>query len=198
VSRKGNNLESGPPFGGTSRPTYLSLGMSQIPSFLRMENGSPNAAELWGPTEVYVDANGWPVCRSAWLMKPRRLSQPIWKSATEIALVNQINMRPLPNSWTPNRQCGNWSEKAWSAGDGGWRELLWRLKHLLFRRPLSSNNVHRSRYEGGTARQIWKYYSWIVPEAIKLKPKTTKARIIIRSAPSGQSGYFSLFPEMVS
>jgi len=122
------------------------------------------AASYEGPTEVYV----MPVSGGL----PKRLTyEPAasiptdWKSATEIAYVtNQYSTLPKLNTLTVNMETGAKSLIPLEmAAEGSFSEDG---KTYFFVRPTFHNNVTK-RYEGGTARQIWKFTSG-ASEAIKL------------------------------
>jgi len=122
------------------------------------------AASYEGPTEVYV----MPISGGL----PKRLTyEPAasiptdWKSATEIAYVtNQYATLPKLMTLTVNVETGAKSLIPLEmAAEGSFSEDG---NTYFFVRPTFHNNVTK-RYEGGTARQIWKFTSG-ASEAIKL------------------------------
>ncbi|WP_240507422.1 S41 family peptidase [Algoriphagus ratkowskyi] len=122
------------------------------------------AASYEGPTEVYM----MPMAGGL----PKRLtyepaaSIPIdWKSATEIGYVtNQYATLPKLMTLTINMETGAKSFLPLEmAAEGSFSEDG---QTYFFVRPTFHNNVTK-RYEGGTARQIWKYTSGVA-EAVKL------------------------------
>lgn len=122
------------------------------------------AATYEGPTEVYL------IPISGGL--PRRLTyEPApsvptdWKSATEVAYVtNQYSTLPRLNTVVINIENGNKSIIPLEmAAEGSFNASG---DTYYFVRPTFHNNVTK-RYEGGTARQLWKYTSGQA-EAVKL------------------------------
>ena len=122
------------------------------------------AASYEGPTEVYVMpiAGGLP---KRLTFEPSASIPTDWKSATELAYVtNQYSTLPKLNTVTVNVESGAKTllplemaaEGSFSA-DGS---------TYFFVRPTFHNNVTK-RYEGGTARQLWKYTEGAA-EAVKL------------------------------
>ncbi|MEN2282958.1 S41 family peptidase [Algoriphagus sp. SE2] len=122
------------------------------------------AASYEGPTEVYVMpiAGGLP---KRLTFEPSSSIPTAWKSATEIAYVtNQYSTLPKLNTITVNVANG---EKTLlpleMAAEGSFSEDG---STYFFVRPTFHNNVTK-RYEGGTARQLWKYTEGAA-EAVKL------------------------------
>lgn len=122
------------------------------------------AATYEGPTEVYL------IPISGGL--PRRLTyEPAasvptdWKSATEVAYVtNQYSTLPRLNTVVINIENGSKSIIPLEmAAEGSFNQSG---DTYYFVRPTFHNNVTK-RYEGGTARQLWKFTSGQA-EAIKL------------------------------
>lgn len=122
------------------------------------------AATYEGPTEVYLI----PITGGL----PRRLTyEPAasiptdWKSATEVAYVtNQYATLPRLNTVVINIENGNKSIIPLEmAAEGSFDSSG---ETYYFVRPTFHNNVTK-RYEGGTARQLWKFSSG-QPEAVKL------------------------------
>ncbi|WP_425636587.1 S41 family peptidase [Algoriphagus yeomjeoni] len=122
------------------------------------------AASYEGPTEVYVMpiSGGLP---KRLTYEPSSSVPTAWKSATEIAYVtNQYSRLPKLNTVTVDVTNGAKkllplemaAEGSFSA-DGS---------TYFFVRPTFHNNVTK-RYEGGTARQLWKYTEGAA-EAVKL------------------------------
>jgi tricorn protease len=122
------------------------------------------AATYEGPTEVYL------IPISGGL--PRRLTyEPStsiptdWKSPTELAYVtNQYSTLPRLNTVLVNIETGSKSILPLDmAAEGSFNESG---DTYYFVRPTFHNNVTK-RYEGGTARQVWKYTTGQA-EAVKL------------------------------
>lgn len=122
------------------------------------------AATYEGPTEVYL------IPMSGGL--PRRLTyEPAvsiptdWKSTTEVAYVtNQYSTLPRLNTVVINIENGNKSIIPLEmAAEGSFNSSG---DTYFFVRPTFHNNVTK-RYEGGTARQLWKFTSGQT-EAVKL------------------------------
>jgi len=122
------------------------------------------AASYEGPTEVYVMpmAGGLP---KRLTYEPATSIPTDWKSATEIAYVtNQYATLPKLMTLTVNVETGAKSMIPLEmAAEGSFSEDG---STYYFVRPTFHNNVTK-RYEGGTARQIWKYTAGS-SEAIKL------------------------------
>lgn len=122
------------------------------------------AASYEGPTEVYVIpiAGGLP---KRLTYEPSSSIPTAWKSATEIAYVtNQYSTLPKLNTVTVNVESGakqllplEMAAEGNFSADGS---------TYFFVRPTFHNNVTK-RYEGGTARQLWKYKEGAA-EAVKL------------------------------
>lgn len=122
------------------------------------------AASYEGPTEVYVMPISGGIPKRL-TFEPASSIPTAWKSATELAYVtNQYSTLPKLNTVTVNVESGEKSilplemaaEGSFSA-DGN---------TYYFVRPTFHNNVTK-RYEGGTARKLWKYTAGDA-EAIKL------------------------------
>jgi tricorn protease len=122
------------------------------------------AASYEGPTEVYVMpiSGGLP---KRLTFEPSSSIPTAWKSATEIAYVtNQYSTLPKLNTVTVNVESGAKQLLPLEmAAEGSFSEDG---STYFFVRPTFHNNVTK-RYEGGTARQLWKYTEGAA-EAVKL------------------------------
>jgi len=122
------------------------------------------AASYEGPTEVYVMpiAGGLP---KRLTFEPSASIPTDWKSATELAYVtNQYSTLPKLNTVTVNVESGAKTLLPLEmAAEGSFSEDG---ATYFFVRPTFHNNVTK-RYEGGTARQLWKYTEGAA-EAVKL------------------------------
>ncbi|MFT4856295.1 MAG: tricorn protease [Algoriphagus sp.] len=122
------------------------------------------AASYEGPTEVYVMpiAGGLP---KRLTFEPSASIPTDWKSATELAYVtNQYSTLPKLNTVTVNVESGAKTLLPLEmAAEGSFSEDG---ATYFFVRPTFHNNVTK-RYEGGTARQLWKYTEGTA-EAVKL------------------------------
>lgn len=122
------------------------------------------SASYEGPTEVYLIpiSGGIP---SRLTYEPSASIPTDWKSGTELAYVtNQYSTLPRLNTVVINIENGNKNLIPLEmAAEGSFNSSG---DTYFFVRPTFHNNVTK-RYEGGTARQLWKYTSG-QPEAIKL------------------------------
>ncbi|MDG1277825.1 MAG: S41 family peptidase [Algoriphagus sp.] len=122
------------------------------------------AASYEGPTEVYVMPieGGLP---KRLTFEPSSSIPTAWKSATEIAYVtNQYSTLPKLNTVTVN--VSNGAKKLLPLEMAAEGSFSADGSTYFFVRPTFHNNVTK-RYEGGTARQLWKYSDGAA-EAVKL------------------------------
>ncbi|MCL6257630.1 S41 family peptidase [Aquiflexum sp. TKW24L] len=122
------------------------------------------AATYEGPTEVYlIPISGGLPKRMTY--EPAASIPTDWKSPTELAYVtNQYSTLPRLNTVLLNIETGNKDILPLDmAAEGSFNESG---DTFYFVRPTFHNNVTK-RYEGGTARQVWKYTAGQA-EAVKL------------------------------
>lgn len=122
------------------------------------------AATYEGPTEVYIIPISGGLPRRL-TFEPASSVPTAWKSESELVYVtNQYSTFQRLNSVVLNIEKGNKSVLPLEmAAEGSFNTSG---DTYFFVRPTFHNNVTK-RYEGGTARQIWKYVQGS-PEAVKL------------------------------